>query len=160
MDKGQSSRQYTNLVVTRHKLLGLLADGKSTLIIMVRPERFELPTSWFVARRSIQLSYGRTLTKTGGERGIRTLDGLLTHTPLAGARLRPLGHLSGARYLPLIAQLSLVYNHQLLLGFSLSSQPPAQYRSLLSRCHRYMAGATQEGGKDTCRYRISKDLMQ
>ena len=26
---------------------------------MVRPERFELPTSWFVARRSIQLSYGR-----------------------------------------------------------------------------------------------------
>ena len=32
----------------------------------------------------------------GGERGIRTLDGLLTHTPLAGARLRPLGHLSAA----------------------------------------------------------------
>ena len=31
---------------------------------------------------------------TGGERGIRTLEGLLTLTPLAGARLRPLGHLS------------------------------------------------------------------
>ncbi len=30
----------------------------------------------------------------GGERGIRTLDGILSHTPLAGARLRPLGHLS------------------------------------------------------------------
>ena len=27
---------------------------------MVRPERFELPAFWFVARRSIQLSYGRT----------------------------------------------------------------------------------------------------
>ena len=27
---------------------------------MVRPERFELPTAWFVARFSIQLSYGRT----------------------------------------------------------------------------------------------------
>jgi hypothetical protein len=115
---------------------------------LARPERFELPTSWFVARRSIQLSYGRTckteyhqsrtsrvaMASTawivpfvrnlpcrrrwlgaapftarpigpcadpgrsraiGGEGGIRTLDGLLTHTPLAGARLRPLGHLSG-----------------------------------------------------------------
>ena len=27
---------------------------------MVRPERFELPTLWFEARCSIQLSYGRT----------------------------------------------------------------------------------------------------
>jgi hypothetical protein len=27
---------------------------------MVRPERFELPTLWFVARCSIQLSYGRS----------------------------------------------------------------------------------------------------
>ena len=32
--------------------------------------------------------------KVGGEGGIRTLDGLLTHTPLAGERLQPLGHLS------------------------------------------------------------------
>jgi hypothetical protein len=30
---------------------------------MVRPERFELPASWFVARRSIQLSYGRNVEK-------------------------------------------------------------------------------------------------
>jgi hypothetical protein len=29
---------------------------------VVRPERFELPAFWFVARRSIQLSYGRTET--------------------------------------------------------------------------------------------------
>lgn len=28
---------------------------------MVRPERFELPTAWFVARYSIQLSYGRVV---------------------------------------------------------------------------------------------------
>jgi hypothetical protein len=34
---------------------------------MVRPERFELPAFWFVARRSIQLSYGRTF------REVRTL---------------------------------------------------------------------------------------
>ena len=26
---------------------------------LVRPERFELPTPWFVAKYSIQLSYGR-----------------------------------------------------------------------------------------------------
>ena len=30
----------------------------------------------------------------GGERGIRTLDTRLTYTPLARARLQPLGHLS------------------------------------------------------------------
>ena len=30
----------------------------------------------------------------GGEGGIRTLDTLLTYTPLAGARLQPLGHFS------------------------------------------------------------------
>ena len=29
--------------------------------LLARPERFELPTSWFVAMRSIQLSYGRTV---------------------------------------------------------------------------------------------------
>ena len=29
------------------------------LLIMVRLERFELPAFWFVARRSIQLSYRR-----------------------------------------------------------------------------------------------------
>src|SRR5271154_1015325 len=39
---------------------------------MVRPERFELPTLWFEAKCSIQLSYGRrkadcTTTKTNGE---------------------------------------------------------------------------------------------
>ena len=33
---------------------------------------------------------------SGGERGIRTLDELLAHTPLAGERLRPLGHFSAA----------------------------------------------------------------
>jgi hypothetical protein len=29
---------------------------------VARPERVELPTFWFVAKRSIQLSYGRAET--------------------------------------------------------------------------------------------------
>ncbi len=34
------------------------------LVKVVRPERVELPTFWFVARRSIQLSYGRILVSS------------------------------------------------------------------------------------------------
>jgi len=44
----------------------------------------------------LDLSVGYDEERSGGERGIRTLEGLLTLTPLAGVRLRPLGHLSGA----------------------------------------------------------------
>jgi hypothetical protein len=44
------------------------------LLIMVRPERFELPTLWFEAKCSIQLSYGRVWLKlsknsAGGKSG-------------------------------------------------------------------------------------------
>ena len=86
--------------LTSHRRSGEMKTGvpfgTPVLISLARPERFELPTFWFVARHSIQLSYGRVVRRnsTGGERGIRTLEGLLTLTPLAGARLRPLGHLS------------------------------------------------------------------
>ena len=41
---------------------------------VVRPERFELPTLWFVAKYSIQLSYGRfarRAEKPGHESGLR-----------------------------------------------------------------------------------------
>ena len=38
------------------------------MISLVRPERFELPTFWFVARRSIQLSYGRVIQHMLAER--------------------------------------------------------------------------------------------
>ena len=38
---------------------GLHPLGCNPLIFMARPERFELPTTWFEARYSIQLSYGR-----------------------------------------------------------------------------------------------------
>jgi hypothetical protein len=35
---------------------------------LARPERFELPTFWFVARHSIQLSYGRVVVLSIGKR--------------------------------------------------------------------------------------------
>jgi hypothetical protein len=41
-------------------------------IRMVRAERFELPTFWFVARRSIQLSYARMRTKIDYQTGSKT----------------------------------------------------------------------------------------
>ena len=46
---------------------------------MVHPGGFEPPTARFVAEYSIQLSYGCRIIKlktNGGERGIRTLDGV------------------------------------------------------------------------------------
>ncbi len=89
---------------------------EGTFWFLARPERFELPTARFVAEYSIQLSYGRVVhfrglgplvqfarrarsynRKFGGERGIRTLEGVLALTPLAGERFRPLSHLSEFR---------------------------------------------------------------
>src|SRR5690606_24760016 len=50
----------TTDVTLPFKVLEGFRGGKSK---MARPERFELPTSWFVAMRSIQLSYGRVIDK-------------------------------------------------------------------------------------------------
>ena len=47
---GRVARKVVTLNSARHVI------KKESL---ARPERFELPTSWFVAMRSIQLSYGR-----------------------------------------------------------------------------------------------------
>ena len=49
-----------------------------------------LEKSYYCGASTTQIIY----ETIGGEGGIRTLDGLLTHTPLAGERLQPLGHLS------------------------------------------------------------------
>ena len=35
-------------------------DWLFCLVLLARPERFERPTPWFVAKYSIQLSYGRS----------------------------------------------------------------------------------------------------
>ncbi len=52
---------------------------------MVRAERFELPTFWFVARRSIQLSYARMRTNIDYQRGAKTPSS----AALPGAVLHP-----------------------------------------------------------------------
>ncbi len=44
-------------------------------ISLVRPERFELPTFWFVARRSIQLSYGRVMNVLAEREGFEPSKG-------------------------------------------------------------------------------------
>jgi hypothetical protein len=49
---------------------------------MAGPERFELPTFWFVARHSIQLSYGPA------QPGNYTDQVLRLHSPLHADRLR------------------------------------------------------------------------
>ena len=60
-----------------------------------------------IMRRPRKTVNFRVIQKTGGERGIRTLDGdLKPHTPLAGERLQPLGHLSGECPLPNITRIS------------------------------------------------------
>src|SRR5690242_17589529 len=46
---------------TRHEAKDLIHKER-----LARPERFELPTSWFVAMRSIQLSYGRSTKVADG----------------------------------------------------------------------------------------------
>src|ERR1700722_20890894 len=58
---GTALRRHTKPSNDSKKDIGKWRPGRpsSRKKSMVRPERFELPASWFVARRSIQLSYGR-----------------------------------------------------------------------------------------------------
>jgi hypothetical protein len=59
---------------------------------MARPERFELPTAWFVARYSIQLSYGRVVMNCGSGIYYQILWGgayTLENPPLGGITPAP-----------------------------------------------------------------------
>ncbi len=51
--------QAGNAFVTSYIEKTSISEWSSKYLNLARPERFELPTSWFVAMRSIQLSYGR-----------------------------------------------------------------------------------------------------
>ena len=72
--------------------------------------------------------------KDGGEGGIRTLDTLLTYTPLAGERLQPLGHFSKFSLLRLFSNVPFALPGRALLGAShpalrVAVVPPALLRS-------------------------------
>ena len=45
----------------KEKGLGRIAQALDPSACLARPEGFEPPTAWFVARYSIQLSYGRVV---------------------------------------------------------------------------------------------------
>ncbi len=63
---------------------------------VARPERFELPTSWFVARRSIQLSYGRAVQSNVESRRRRRPG----HSPVRSLATEPEARRKRARILP------------------------------------------------------------
>jgi len=65
----------------------------SMLALLVRPERFERPTPWFVAKYSIQLSYGRTpkLLCFYCCRFFSTFGGLFCWCARSDSNARPLG---------------------------------------------------------------------
>src|SRR5690606_20215830 len=72
------------------------------------PERFELPTTWFVARYSIQLSYGRGAWRHGGgscppwcvEASHRGADSITCPRRTKPARTGPYGRSQGKRPSP------------------------------------------------------------
>jgi hypothetical protein len=73
--KAKESRLVTGTTVNRalethyNRSSELMRIIRKLLKRVVRPERFELPTLWFEARCSIQLSYGRV---QDGARSLRT----------------------------------------------------------------------------------------
>ena len=64
-----------------------LCSGDVSRFALVSNQRGFSPSRFFETQKS---PLKRRLF--GGEGGIRTLDTLLTYTPLAGERLQPLGH--------------------------------------------------------------------
>ena len=59
---------------SRNHMAAPSREPRKCLRKMARPERFELPTSWFVAMRSIQLSYGRSTAVAAASRSLHEPD--------------------------------------------------------------------------------------
>ena len=58
----------------------------------------------------------------GGDEGIRTLDALLAHTPLAGEHLRPLGHVSSCfRQVLAFSKVGNYYTHSALIAIAMAN---------------------------------------
>ena len=67
------------------------------------------------------------------ERGIRTLDEMMSHTPLAGERLQPLGHLSISLILTfLMRSCNSIYVFRILSEIAVNK--PAMKLSILPVC--------------------------
>ena len=91
--------------------------------------RFEFILSTFIIGPSL-----RPNNKCGGERGIRTLEGVLALTPLAGERFRPLSHLSEM----FDSSLSYVYSEGLTRRFA-----PRPFGAHSCVCRRYAPRMTR-----------------
>ncbi len=76
LGRGRPSCRTRLVCLSGVRICGPAGDLQPTIAFvsrknLARPERFELPTSWFVARRSIQLSYGRIDKTTAASSAIQ-----------------------------------------------------------------------------------------
>ena len=67
-ERGRQERYPTTVTQLNYRCIPhrhISLAERSRYSNLARPERFELPTSWFVAKYSIQLSYGRLVNYRG-----------------------------------------------------------------------------------------------
>ncbi len=103
---------------------------------------------------------GSEFYPSGGDEGIRTLDTLLGYTPLAGERLRPLGHVSadgdacnlggrqgllrgrGCPFGPYSSQVSSPLSCAIIISFSAAASDPSPSASSPTATHPWLSSAT------------------
>ena len=101
-----AARFYSGLLPQHERLTGRSPNAKATGTIRGTDSGTQRPFGRLDKNSPINsIRYRRT----GGEEGIGTLEALLEPTPLAGERLRPLGHLSVSRFLSVSSYLAIHY---------------------------------------------------